>query len=139
MPMPASPASVAAAAGDVQALEGLAPPSLLEADAGSGNTPLIWAADGGHLPAVSYLLSLSPANVDSPGFIGNTALCRASRGGHLPTVSALLAAGADPNLPNDKKQYPLHFAAFKKHPEVSGPARPGASERRAGRRAKGWA
>ena len=30
----------------------------------------------------------------------------------------LTNANADPNICNEKMQYPLHFAAFKKHPEM---------------------
>ena len=48
--------------------------------------------------------------------MGNTALSRAARGGHLKCLEALLAVeDVDPNIPNDKKQYPLHIAAFKKN------------------------
>lgn len=31
-------------------------------------------------------------------------------------VALLLAAGASPNVPNAKLQFPLHFAAYKQHP-----------------------
>ena len=67
---------------------------------------------------VRYLLSF-PADVVDPnarGFLGNTALARACRGGHADCVAALLSSPTiDPNVANDKMQYPLHFAAFKKH------------------------
>merc|ERR1712110_1304710 len=56
------------------------------------------------------------------GYLGNTATARAARGGHLSCVKLLLGNerenGVDPNICNEKKQYPLHFAAFKNHPEV---------------------
>lgn len=32
-----------------------------------------------------------------------------------PILKLLLQAGANPNIPNEKLQYPLHFAAFQKH------------------------
>ena len=33
-------------------------------------------------------------------------------------LTLLLEAGADPNIGNDKCQYPLHFAAFQRHPST---------------------
>ena len=47
-------------------------------------------------------------------YTGATALCRAARAGHEDVVKCLLGAGANPNICNEKLQYPLHFAAFKK-------------------------
>jgi hypothetical protein len=73
---------------------------------------------------VELLLSAAereePASVNTRGYIGNTALARAARGGHVDCVVALLAKSSqiNPNIPNDKMQYPLHFAAFKRHPAV---------------------
>lgn len=111
----------AAAAGDVAALQAAllsstrnAPPSP------NANTPLIWAADAGHLSAVTLLLSSHPpstSNIDARGYLGATAVSRAARKGHPAVLAALLSAGADPDIANDKRQYPLHFAAFKLHPE----------------------
>lgn len=100
----------------------------------SGNFPLIWAADAGQAAALEYILSQSNDNGDSDekvdintrGYLGNTAIARAARGGHVACVKLLLAQiqndndsmNINPNIGNEKKQYPLHFAAFKKHPEV---------------------
>ena len=54
-------------------------------------------------------------NVDHRGYLGNTALSRAARGGHVDCVELLLAVETiDCNIPNDKQQYPLHFAAYNK-------------------------
>jgi ankyrin repeat protein len=84
----------------------------------SANTPLIWAADRGHAQLVQLLVDLD-VDVNHKGFIGNTALARAARAGHVDVVSALLASPSiDANICNDKKQYPLHFAAFKKKHDV---------------------
>jgi ankyrin repeat protein len=51
------------------------------------------------------------------GFLGSTALCRAARRGHVDVLKLLIQAGADMDIPNDKMQYPLHFAAFKENEE----------------------
>mmetsp|Transcript_3986 Transcript_3986/g.7655 ORF Transcript_3986/g.7655 Transcript_3986/m.7655 type:complete len:131 (-) Transcript_3986:1709-2101(-) len=60
------------------------------------------------------------AIINTRGYLGNTPLARACRGGHLLCVELLLLKrnDVDPNICNDKMQYPLHFAAFKKYPEV---------------------
>jgi ankyrin repeat protein len=112
-PTPTAPLAVAASTNDLAALQSASPDSLGKADE-TGNTPLIWAADAGQGEAVGFLVKAG-VDVNHRGFLGNTALARASRGGHVECVGALLAAaGSDPNICNDKKQYPLHFAAFKK-------------------------
>ena len=60
-----------------------------------------------------------PASVNARGYLGNTAIARAARGGYLDCVSALLKASQiNPNIANEKMQYALHFAAFKRHPNV---------------------
>ena len=100
------------------------------------NTPLIWAADGGHVAAVRLILERleqlaaaesgggapSPvvhAAVNARGFLGATAVSRAARGGHLAALGALCAVrGIDLDVANEKMQTPLHFAAFKRHDEA---------------------
>ncbi|CAM9148163.1 unnamed protein product, partial [Heterosigma akashiwo] len=118
VPRPSTPACVAAAEGNAAALAALPPKDLARADA-TGNTPLVWAAEGGHLACVEALLAAGvPA--DAPGYLGATAVSRAARRGHVEVLRALLAAGADPDAPNVKLQYPLHFAAFKQQREAVG-------------------
>eukprot|EP00282_Hemiselmis_andersenii_P014734 CAMPEP_0114153258 /NCGR_PEP_ID=MMETSP0043_2-20121206/24252_1 /TAXON_ID=464988 /ORGANISM="Hemiselmis andersenii, Strain CCMP644" /LENGTH=171 /DNA_ID=CAMNT_0001248267 /DNA_START=144 /DNA_END=655 /DNA_ORIENTATION=- len=112
-PVPSAPLAVAASTGDLEALRAAAPGALNEADE-TGNTPIVWASDAGHAKAAELLVKAG-VDVNHRGFLGNTALARAARGGHVECVAALVAApGIDPNICNDKKQYPLHFAAFKK-------------------------
>lgn len=84
----------------------------------SGNTPLIWAGDLGHLDIVDFLLGLDNINIDVRGYLGATALCRAARRGHVDVIQRLIEAGANMDIPNDKMQHPLHFAAFKENEEV---------------------
>jgi ankyrin repeat protein len=112
-PVPTTPATFAAAEDNVDALRLIEEESLTLPDE-SGNTALIWAADRGSLSATQFLIKL--VDINHQGFIGNTALARAARGGHVDCVNALLAAPTiNPNIHNNKFQYPLHYAAFKKH------------------------
>lgn len=127
VPKPSEPVTIAAAAGDLEALLRYDRQDLEKPDA-TGNTPLIWAADAGRAQAVELLLlqlqktndgtNDGAFNVNARGYVGATAVCRAARRGHLDVLRLLVAAGADLDIPNDKLQYPLHFAAFKEHPEV---------------------
>lgn len=100
---------------------------LWEACPETGNTPLIWAANAGHANVVQFLLSHLPTDqqkkeecLNIRGYLGATALSRAACRGHTECLQ-LLAAAAVPSriscldIPNDKMQYPLHFAAFKQH------------------------
>jgi ankyrin repeat protein len=116
-PTPRGPAHVAAAAGDTVALAARNATELEAVCPVTGNTPLIWAAEMGHIGAVWLLLD-AQVPLDVRGYLGATALCRAARRAHLPVLMALLAEGANADLPNLKLQYPLHFAAFKRKPEI---------------------
>lgn len=116
-PIPANAACHAAAQGDVSALTAMDFKDLAASDE-TGNTPLIWAADSGNLGAVELLLS---AGVDdtAKGFLGNSALSRACRRGDESILRLLLARSTKViDLPNDKLQTPLHFAAFYQHLRV---------------------
>ena len=121
VPQPVSDLARAAADGDAKTLD-----SLLSSGAGreagepdgSGNTPLIWAAETGHVEAVNLLLDVPGIDVNHRGYLGATALNRAARRGHSEILKLLIRAGADLNMPNDKLQYPLHFAAFKQNAEA---------------------
>ena len=63
---------------------------------GGWNTPLVGAADRGHIDIVKLLLSKG-AHVNKMGTEGLTALAAASEGGHIGIVKLLLAKGADIN------------------------------------------
>mmetsp|Transcript_14267 Transcript_14267/g.39375 ORF Transcript_14267/g.39375 Transcript_14267/m.39375 type:complete len:181 (+) Transcript_14267:107-649(+) len=116
-PKPCDALGCAASSGDLEVLQAADKEALSRPD-DTGNTPLIWAADAGQATAVSILIDAN-ADVNVKGFLGNTALARAARGGHIDCVVGLLACpNIDPNTHNDKLQYPLHFAAFKRHPDV---------------------
>jgi len=137
-PIPLTPANQAACAGHVTSLQSFSTAALLgltkeDADAngdddsyGDGgrdeNTPLIWAAEHGHLDAVRYLLKNIPnIHIDHRGFLGATALSRAARRNHVNVLRALLSSptgAASPDVPNRKLQYPLHIAAFHRNREA---------------------
>jgi glycine cleavage system H lipoate-binding protein len=91
------------------------PKSLAAADQ-TGNTPLIWAAEHGQLDAIKFLLDSPLVDVDAKGHLGATAISRASRRGHASALRALAPRATSIDEPNDKLQYPLHFAAFKRKP-----------------------
>mmetsp|Transcript_17233 Transcript_17233/g.26201 ORF Transcript_17233/g.26201 Transcript_17233/m.26201 type:complete len:186 (-) Transcript_17233:28-585(-) len=127
-PVPTSPAAIAASTGDISTLSSSEVKTFLWTKDEHGNSPLIWAADKGHADALQLILSSDNnenddddvADINTRGYLGNTAIGRAARGGHLTCVKLLIEQTdtIDPNICNEKEQYPLHFAAFKKHPEV---------------------
>lgn len=94
------------------------------------NTLLIWASNAGQTEFVSKLLqkisddednnnnSMVQNYINHRGYLGATAINRASRYGYNAVLELLLQYGGNPNIPNNKMQYPLHFAAFKKNPET---------------------
>lgn len=122
-PQPTSKAAIASSNGDDESLRSLSPPELFKVDE-HGNTSLIWAANSGHDSTVQYLLDIIEKEgghdvINAKGYLGNTALARAARGGFVDCVKKLLKCPSiNPDLCNDKEQYPLHFASFKKHPDV---------------------
>jgi hypothetical protein len=99
----------------------------------TGNTPLIWAANAGHVEVVNYIVNKvsvvqddeGPPDNDNRGneylnvrgYLGATAVSRAACRGHAECVRILAQAGANLDICNDKMQYPLHFAAFKEKVE----------------------
>ena len=113
-PDPGNDACRAAAVGDATAVLAVGADALNERDA-CGNTPLVWAADRGHVACVEALVSAG-ADVNAQGFLGATAVARASRRGHVDVLQVLARSpGVDLDLANDKLQSPLHFAAFNRH------------------------
>ena len=123
-PQPTSASAIASSSGDIESLRSLSSNELFQLDE-HGNNALIWAANSGHDSVVRYLLDiiekegLHSGLINTKGYLGNTALSRAARGGFVECVQHLLDfPDIDPNICNEKTQYPLHFAAFKKHPDV---------------------
>ena len=147
-PKPQSDLCVAVANGNVEAVRAILENNnsldeLVEAEESNGNTALIWACETGNATIASLLLSTiatrlsencgenkdtqnqrMSSHVNHRGFLGATALNRAARRGHTHVLKLLLEDDnddewfVDKDLPNNKLQYPLHFAAFKKNPDA---------------------
>lgn len=118
-PAPSTDACAAAARGDVATLRTMSDGDVLAACPHTGNTPLIWAADAGHVRAVEHVLTRvgdgGRTHWNARGYLGATAVSRAACRGHAACLRLLAEAGANVDICNDKMQYPLHFAAFKEH------------------------
>ncbi|CAJ1957833.1 unnamed protein product [Cylindrotheca closterium] len=116
-PEPSTDLTKAAANGDMDTIRELAKSDGFDINAvdESKNTALIWATENNQSEVVEWILSTFADVVakDHKGYLGATAITRASRLGHCYILKALIKAGADMDTPNDKLQYPLHFAAFK--------------------------
>lgn len=85
---------------------------LVENDADvnkSGWTPLHYAASGGHVSVIMYLLEHS-AYIDAESPNGTTPLMMAAMYGSPEAVKALIQAGADPTLKNQLGLSALDFA-----------------------------
>ena len=82
-----------------------------------GDTPLLCAAQAGHMPVVRLLLEagalVTPANISD-----ETALHVAAWAGHVDVVEALLAAGAPVNCRGPDGEVPLLLAADGGHCDV---------------------
>jgi phosphoglycolate phosphatase-like HAD superfamily hydrolase len=122
-PQPSTIAGRAALQGDLETLKAVSVQELLAADE-TGNNPLLWAAEGGHESSVQYILNVGMSNsgdceggyssINHRGFLGATALSRAARHGHVAVLDHLTKHCSNINVPNDKLQYPLHTAAFRR-------------------------
>lgn len=83
------------------------------------NSAIVWASEGGFVDCVKALVAgmggvdgRGGDLLDQKGYMGATAVSRAARRGHADILDVLLAAGANPDIGNDKLQFPLHIAAF---------------------------
>lgn len=136
-PVPRSKLCKAIVDGDLSTvqtlLEELSLLEIMAADEENKNTALIWAAETGNVEIANLLLETVTAKskndeegllsfLNHRGFLGATALNRAARRGHTRVLESLMSStwkdAFDLDLPNEKLQHPLHFAAFKKHPEA---------------------
>eukprot|EP00520_Triparma_pacifica_P012881 CAMPEP_0118644974 /NCGR_PEP_ID=MMETSP0785-20121206/7245_1 /TAXON_ID=91992 /ORGANISM="Bolidomonas pacifica, Strain CCMP 1866" /LENGTH=401 /DNA_ID=CAMNT_0006536809 /DNA_START=129 /DNA_END=1334 /DNA_ORIENTATION=- len=122
VPKPTTEAGVAALEGDVVKLKSIYENGGLGEVCGSGNTPLIWAAEGGRTEAVKFLLTVETSSdiLNARGYLGASAVTRAARRGEVDVLKLLVSdERLKPSLDavNDKSQSPLHFAAFKRNPE----------------------
>lgn len=77
-----------------------------------GNTILAYAAGGGNIELVEFLISKG-AEINSPANIDGTPLHYAAREGHAEVVSLLLSKAAKPDVFADK-----HTESYSGHPDV---------------------
>jgi ankyrin len=84
---------------------------------GSGTTPLIHAAENGHLRLLRYLIDRD-ANWKHRDDFGCDAFYIACAKGHILCATYLLGRGAEINMPNSKGNTPLHVAARMGHVET---------------------
>ncbi len=90
--------------------------SLLESDGWNGKKPLHWAAQGGRIEVVEFLLGQGAA-VDSKNAANETPLHYAAAYGNKDVVELLLSRGAAPDA-RSKFGTPLSYAAGRNHAEV---------------------
>ncbi|CAH1796968.1 unnamed protein product [Owenia fusiformis] len=70
----------------------------------AGNTPLHWAAHGGHIDCMKLLLAAGNIQLDVQNKIGDTALHSCAWKGHASAVQLLLEKGARLDLRNKDKK-----------------------------------
>lgn len=81
-----------------------------------GSTPLLIAAQRGHLSMVQKLAEDGNARVDQAAIDGGTPLLHAAQNGHSEVVEWLVHYGADPNrCTHDTNATPLYLAAQNGH------------------------
>jgi len=76
----------------------------------AGSTPLHWAAHGGHLECLKYLLDVENIQLDVKNKLGDTPLHSAAWKGHAEAVRMLLDKGARVDLKNNDGKSPLDLA-----------------------------
>jgi uncharacterized protein len=84
--------------------------SNVNATAGDGSSPLLWAVYQSDLDLIHTLVTAG-ADVNAANRLGMTPLLQASRTGDAPVIAALLAAGADLEAAEFQGETPLMAAA----------------------------
>ena len=92
-----------------------------QATTDSGCTPIIIAAQNGHLDIVRFLALEAQANVNQARTTdGTTPIYIAAWGGHLKIIHFLIQAGADVNHTDHDGLTALSFASQEGHVEICG-------------------
>lgn len=111
----------AARAGDLARVRALVEADSAQVGARSANnkTPLIFAAQGGHLEVVAYLIDMG-AELDARNAANETSLIYAVYFGHADVVEYLLDHGADPNLTSSGGDTALDLAVMRESGPIIG-------------------
>jgi ankyrin repeat protein/L-ascorbate metabolism protein UlaG (beta-lactamase superfamily) len=86
-------------------------PALLNAKGHNEKAPIHWAAQGGHLELVKYLIAKG-ANINELNIQKETPLVYAAEGGHLKLAKLLIAKGASVNLKTTLDAAPINYALW---------------------------
>ncbi len=92
-------------------------PALVNAKGHNEKAPLHWAAQGGHLDVVRFLIAKGGA-VNELNIQKETPLVYAAEGGHLKVAELLIAKGAKVNLKTTHDAAPIHYALWAGKTEV---------------------
>jgi len=92
-------------------------PSLVNVKGRNEKAPLHWAAQGGHLEVVKYLITKGGA-VNELNIQKETPLVYAAEGGHLKVAELLIAKGASLNLKTTLDAAPIHYALWSGRTEL---------------------
>lgn len=101
----------AALKGDLERVKALVneDPGLINTPGGNGKAPLHWAAQGGHVEIVDFLIERG-AVVDIQNVADETPLHYAAALGHSEVVKLLVEKGASLNLRTITGETPLHYS-----------------------------
>ncbi|MCL7035158.1 hypothetical protein MKW94_008251, partial [Papaver nudicaule] len=83
-----------------------------------GYRALHYAAIGGSMNVLKYLLEEMKVDIDVKDGSGQTPLSCAAREGRLAAVEYLIQMGANPEITDDSNASPLHAAAVKGHKDI---------------------
>ncbi|KAI3875365.1 hypothetical protein MKW98_000042 [Papaver atlanticum] len=85
---------------------------------GDGKRAIHFAASGGSVQVLKYLIEELKLEIDVKDGSGKTPLSRASIEGRLAAVEYLLEMGANPEITDGSNCTPLHYAAIKGHKDI---------------------